>query len=43
MDLLKPKSYECQTSEKKDEGNGAIQVEAHVWDRNELIKNLKQQ
>ena len=40
---LKMRLMKQQASEKKDEGNGAIQVEAHVWDRNELIKNLKQQ
>ena len=40
---LKMRLMKQQASERKDEGNGAIQVEAHVWDRNELIKNLKQQ
>jgi hypothetical protein len=40
---LKMRLMKQQASDKKDEGNGAIQVEAHVWDRNELIKNLKQQ
>jgi hypothetical protein len=40
MRLMKQQADEAR---KNGEESGSIPVQAHVWDRNELIKNLKQQ